>query len=1137
MPNNPASPGFYGNISEDMPLGNIFEQIAHSQNYGWLFLKYPDKEVRLYFQGDLIGLVTPPEDKFQFIPEKLYYAGKLSQEDYERVISSEEPLKGLEEVVPEEEIATVLNNICYDEICSLFLNYEGYFEFTEQNHSEEVNPDLIPIGRMFESDGILIEATRRQQEYKEIYGSLPSPDEILICNDPDAANYPPDDPIGNLLTVANRRALREIKLFCYFGEFDAMRILSSMLQDAKIRPLNEEELRAYATEFETKEDWNRAIQYYQVLLQRNPLDNVACDALSTCYEKIGQQDKLPLLYQTTAISLLQSGKKNERTQGAFYLKKFCEISPESVEGIDGRVQLFDLAVQEKIDSKAIEYNVLLEGKQLFQTLRYRREDKKARQILEHLLRLAPQDKSLPSQYINVCLDLRDINSAVAQYENMAKIYERDHNWKEVEGVYQKIVKLCPSRVDIQQKLETMKKHRLRMPRLAKVAGWLVVLAALSGGGWWGYTNFVAPQDPNNKPHNGSSNIPDRQPQLAEIMREKQKKVDKDAGQLLLQAMEAKDEWDLVKSKSLLEESLYKGPSEFVQIFNGDAYHQIHLNNNSLPDPMRLSFEQNNCPLSQDINVTVKIPSEEWLLEDVGKKQKYQVVRHKTKNILVVSLVLKSEIQGLLETVKKQLDEFDQKLDQAKINEQNGEIEVARHIYLELWKDARYIKLPKRKNIRIPVSFDVSPAGVLIKVDGQENPRQNSPQTVYCSPVFKEIEISLPGYTPRFFFNSFVSPSTPPIVDEKRPLEALPDTKVVSVKLEKTTIWESEIEEDNKRRRALLVEGNLYYANGVLYIACRNDSIYAYQWNNEGGAPQRLWKLKIGRLSSFSTSPVLHKGILYIGGQNGVFYAIDADKGEIRQQSLLDNKPLINCSPVISTNNRMVFIAASDGAVYTFPLVDPTTKSWAPLWKFPTQKKIVCTPAAVDDLLLIGGTNKFLYALNVKTKAVTWYKSFSQPIAASPVIDGTTAYVGAGDQLFAYGYQDGKSLWNCKLQGNILSILATKENLLVVSDSPKLFAVSKKGERSWDSGEKGWGKDIGTLANAPVVSSRDTIYLSAQKTVRQGENTKKEGILYALASNGQLLWEYKIGAEIFASPVLLGNTLVLGADKLYAFLDN
>ena len=50
-------------------LAEIFETLGTKNRYGWLTLKNQDEEIVLYFQGDLVGLVTLPEEKLSYIPE------------------------------------------------------------------------------------------------------------------------------------------------------------------------------------------------------------------------------------------------------------------------------------------------------------------------------------------------------------------------------------------------------------------------------------------------------------------------------------------------------------------------------------------------------------------------------------------------------------------------------------------------------------------------------------------------------------------------------------------------------------------------------------------------------------------------------------------------------------------------------------------------------------------------------------------------------------------------------------------------------------------------------------------------------------------------------------------------------------
>ena len=415
---------FNGNINEDMTLTDIFQTLGVKQQHGWLFLRYLDQEICLYFQGDLVGLVTPPQEKLSFIPAKLFYAGKLDHGQYEEVENSAEPLQKVSTVVAEEELNNILNTICYEEICNTFSWPQGYFEFISHNHPE-ANPNLVPLGRLFEVEGVLMEVAQRQQESDNILGMLPSHGEILVHSVPLDIECLPDDPMGNIWSLADHRSIKEIVLLSFFSEFDSYRILSTLLQDKNLMLISEDELMARANQLEAQGNWGSAASHYHLLLARNPMDVNACESLAHYYERANEIEALAELYKTIGERLITSQNFKERNLGGTYLRKFYELFPESAEAVEARVVLFFEIINQNIDSKGIEYNPILEGKKLFQLLRSRKDDERARQVLEILLKITPHDKSLQSQLINVCLDLQDIPSAVAQYESIAKICERD----------------------------------------------------------------------------------------------------------------------------------------------------------------------------------------------------------------------------------------------------------------------------------------------------------------------------------------------------------------------------------------------------------------------------------------------------------------------------------------------------------------------------------------------------------------------------------------------------------------------------------------------------------------------------------------------------------------------------------------
>jgi len=126
---------FHGNLNETMSLEEIFYNIAEYQRRGWLVLTLDDRMACLFFQGDLLALVSEPTEKFQLIPEKLYFAAQIPEEVLQE-FKEGEPLDYLANYVSFEQLESMKNTICYEEICSLFNWHQGTFEFFDQSDPE-----------------------------------------------------------------------------------------------------------------------------------------------------------------------------------------------------------------------------------------------------------------------------------------------------------------------------------------------------------------------------------------------------------------------------------------------------------------------------------------------------------------------------------------------------------------------------------------------------------------------------------------------------------------------------------------------------------------------------------------------------------------------------------------------------------------------------------------------------------------------------------------------------------------------------------------------------------------------------------------------------------------------------------------
>lgn len=1028
---------FSGNINEDMTLTELFQSLGENQQYGWLYLRCLEREVFLYFQGDLVALASEPVEKLSFIPAKLYYAGKLPEGLYNSIMASENPLAELEDRVEyQEEVVNILNSICYEEICHTFSWIQGYFEFTAQNHPDAEQFQQPPIGKMFEIENILMSVAQRHQEMMEIAQTLPGYDEIVIQGRDLDMPCTIDDPMGNIWSLADYRSIKDILLLSYFSEFDASNILNSFLMDGTLRLISEEEAKIAAVRYEQEENYTKASEYYQLLLRRNCFDLSACESLAICYEKMGQINILGELYYNMSERFMACNTPQEQIQGGIYLKKFTELFPDSNEGIEARIKLFYFSFEKKIDQQYIDYNPIIEGKKLFQLLRFRKDDERAREILKRILVITPHDKTLQSQLINVCLDLRDIPSAVVQYENMAKIYKRDKNWEDLISTYNKIIKLMPSRKDIARELEIVQNKKEKGKRLLIRFLILLVLGGLVAG------ILILKQHLDEQKKLPPELTPE---QIEELKRKKQEKIDRNAKKLLRLAQAKFKQKELISSKNLLESILKRKEKPSPEIV---TYIQKELD-----------FVLGKIKAKQDIFKRYKKRRFDAELMEKAKRyddairiyreilQTVKFKNYKTLKTIRYPLIVKSDI-----ACKVQIDEETFKKS-AKVD-------------LELRVN------PKFKKIEIVVRgykslYFYNAFGIYGAKEQTFNKRKYTPlkKAIIEVPKIKVTEwtYELPG---RFFVKNDVSYKDEKIYAPDR------NSKIYTFELENDKIENANPWSHSGTNSASFTTVKKY--RNVLYWGDRN---YIYALNTSTNL--LIGRTKITKGTSRKVA-LYSKGII-VGGDDGGVYALPYLQSRTRSWKPLWRYPRrksirkIISPPVVIGSNKVI-VGGGDGFLYCLSL-----SRGGIYWKQKINRRaIYCEPKAVgryiyiveNNVLLLlkvlngrimkkvpiqgnvkamtahkgkiyfGTSRRKIYCFTQKTLTLDWEFAGHAPFQASPLISKNILYIGSQRdfidkrriikkaKFYALDITKGKEEWSYQMQHNLVSSPILIDNMII-----------------------------------------------------------------------------------------------------------
>lgn len=297
-----------------------------------------------------------------------------------------------------------------------------------------------------------------------------------------------------------------------------------------------------------------------------------------------------------------------------------------------------------------------------------------------------------------------------------------------------------------------------------------------------------------------------------------------------------------------------------------------------------------------------------------------------------------------------------------------------------------------------------------------------------------------------------------------------------------------------------------------------------------------------------------EGVIYLGGANGVIYAINPDKSIKWQLSTGSN---INHGVSIDTDGR-IFVGNDAGKVLALDSIDGSV-----LWEVVLESAVRASVAIHSGKIYAATSNGKLVSLNAQTGDVLWEYSAEGALFGSPAVDtngivyigdysgylhaitpqghlewrtflgsrirGSIAigtgviYVGADDlNVYAYRTIDGAQLWSVRIGGSVISspAIAADGTLYVTANNRKLHAIDDTGDVIWtlETDDFIW--------SSPTIGSDDIIYFGS-----------RDGSFYAVKASGKLRWRYDVGEVNLSSAVIADDgTVYIGSrsEKLYAF---
>ena len=285
--------------------------------------------------------------------------------------------------------------------------------------------------------------------------------------------------------------------------------------------------------------------------------------------------------------------------------------------------------------------------------------------------------------------------------------------------------------------------------------------------------------------------------------------------------------------------------------------------------------------------------------------------------------------------------------------------------------------------------------------------------------------------------------------------------------------------------------------------------------NNGGLKWKFYTGNFITMGNIATSPVIDsKGTIYIGSEDGIFYATNSDGSEKWNFSTGGQ---LYTTPAIGVDGT-IYISSDDNLFALYP-------NGTERWHYTTMNNHGSSPVIGSDGIIYIGADSKLFAFN-PNGTVKW-SFFIGSVSSSPAIGlDETIYVGSNDDNLYAINPNGTKKWSFLTGGDIAycsPAIASDGTVYIGSQDNKLYAINPNGTEKWYYGAGYW------VTSSPAIDSDGCVYF--------GSDDDK---LYALYPNGTEKWIFTTSGDVWSSPAIGSDGVIyFGSEdnKLYAIDPN
>ena len=276
-----------------------------------------------------------------------------------------------------------------------------------------------------------------------------------------------------------------------------------------------------------------------------------------------------------------------------------------------------------------------------------------------------------------------------------------------------------------------------------------------------------------------------------------------------------------------------------------------------------------------------------------------------------------------------------------------------------------------------------------------------------------------------------------------------------------------------------IEGSALWHDGAVYIGSTDGVLYAI----DAASGRLRWRYatdhKIVGGASVIRAPGSGRTWIVVGSHDSYLHCVDAATGERVWRYETDN--YINGTPAVADGK--VVAGGCDAKIHVVSAADGSL-----LQRIDTGSYIAASVTVKGARAYVGNYGNEVVCANLNTGRIAWrYEDREKAYYSTPAVTGQLVLIGGRDKrLHAIDRQKGKQRWTFPTRGAVdSSPVVWRDKVIVGSEDGRLYMVNLR------DGSEFWSYDIGEAITAPPAVGQGMIVVGAG-----------DGVVYAFDMTGK-----------------------------------